>query len=102
MLLAETYFVQGNTKAMIESVRRALDLSTRFDYEYWLRLLARTVTRRPEDSPLAEMTTASRVSVTLDRTLPWEVDGGDRERTDSYEITCRPSAIRVCQPSAEQ
>lgn len=68
----------------------------------WLRLLARTVTRRPEDSPLAEMTTASRVSVTLDRTLPWEVDGGDRERTDSYEITCRPSAIRVCQPSAEQ
>jgi hypothetical protein len=48
------------------------------------------------------MTTASRVSVTLDRTLPWEVDGGDRERTDSYEITCRPSAIRVCQPSAEQ
>src|SRR5687768_10672476 len=37
MLLAETYLVQGNTKGMIESVRRALDLSTRFDYEYWLR-----------------------------------------------------------------
>jgi ATP/maltotriose-dependent transcriptional regulator MalT/DNA-binding SARP family transcriptional activator len=37
MLLAETYFVQRNTKAMIESVRRALDLSNRFDYEYWLR-----------------------------------------------------------------
>ncbi|HSE18833.1 MAG TPA: tetratricopeptide repeat protein, partial [Pyrinomonadaceae bacterium] len=37
MLLAETYFVQGNTKAMLESVRRALDLSNRFDYEYWLR-----------------------------------------------------------------
>jgi DNA-binding SARP family transcriptional activator/tetratricopeptide (TPR) repeat protein len=37
MLLAETYFVQRNTKAMIEAVRRALDLSNRFDYEYWLR-----------------------------------------------------------------
>ena len=44
MLLAETYFVQGNTKAMIESVRRALDLSNRFDYEYWLR---REIRRNP-------------------------------------------------------
>ncbi len=37
MLLAETCLVKGNTKDMIEYVRRALDLSTRFDYEYWLR-----------------------------------------------------------------
>jgi DNA-binding SARP family transcriptional activator len=44
MLLAETYFVQGNTKGMIEAVRRALDLSTRFDYEYWLR---REIRRNP-------------------------------------------------------
>jgi LuxR family transcriptional regulator, maltose regulon positive regulatory protein len=44
MLLAETYFVQGNTNAMIESVRRALDLSNRFDYEYWLR---REIRRNP-------------------------------------------------------
>jgi YegS/Rv2252/BmrU family lipid kinase len=68
----------------------------------WLRLLGRAVTRRPEDSPLAEMTTASRVSITLDRSLPWEVDGGDRDRTDVYEIACRPAAIRICRPSAEQ
>src|SRR5690349_1546550 len=44
MLLAETYFAQGNTNAMIESVRRALDLSNRFDYEYWLR---REIRRNP-------------------------------------------------------
>jgi ATP/maltotriose-dependent transcriptional regulator MalT/DNA-binding SARP family transcriptional activator len=44
MLLAETYLVQGNTKAMIDAVRRALDLSTRFDYEYWLR---REIRRNP-------------------------------------------------------
>ena len=44
MLLAETYFVQGNTNAMIESVRHALDLSNRFDYEYWLR---REIRRNP-------------------------------------------------------
>jgi hypothetical protein len=44
MLRAETYFVQGNTNAMIESVRRALDLSNRFNYEYWLR---REIRRNP-------------------------------------------------------
>src|SRR5689334_6899744 len=44
MLLAETYFAQGNTNAMIDSVRRALDLSNRFDYEYWLR---REIRRNP-------------------------------------------------------
>jgi LuxR family transcriptional regulator, maltose regulon positive regulatory protein len=44
MLLAETYHAQGNTSAMIESVRRALDLSNRFDYEYWLR---REIRRNP-------------------------------------------------------
>jgi DNA-binding SARP family transcriptional activator len=44
MLMAETYLVQGNTKAMIESVRRALDLSNRFDYDYWL---LREIRRNP-------------------------------------------------------
>ena len=37
LLLAETYLAQGRQKEMIEPVRRALDLSARFDYEYWLR-----------------------------------------------------------------
>ncbi len=44
MLLAETYFVQNRQKEMIEPVRRALDLSARFDYEYWLR---REIRRNP-------------------------------------------------------
>ena len=67
----------------------------------WARLLGRAITRRPEDSPLAEMTTFSKLEINLDRSLPWEVDGGDRDRTDSYEVVCKPSAIRICQPRAE-
>ncbi len=67
----------------------------------WARLLGRAITRRPERSPLAEMTSFSRLEVSLDRTLPWEVDGGDRDRADHYEITCKPDAIRICQPRAE-
>lgn len=44
MLLAETYFGQDRQKEMVEAARRALDLSARFDYEYWLR---REIRRNP-------------------------------------------------------
>jgi len=37
MLLAETYFKAGKTKEMMVPLQRALDLSSRFDYEYWLK-----------------------------------------------------------------
>ena len=37
MLLAETYLAVGRMKEMVPSVLRLLDLSARFDYEYWLR-----------------------------------------------------------------
>ena len=44
MLLAEVSFAQGKRIEMIESVRRAIDLSARFDYEFWLR---REIRRNP-------------------------------------------------------
>mgnify|MGYP002081768410 CR=1 FL=1 len=37
MLLAETYFKRDKRKEMIDPLQRVLDLSARFDYEYWLR-----------------------------------------------------------------
>lgn len=37
MLLAETLFVLGDKKEMVSPVQRVLDLSARFDYEYWLK-----------------------------------------------------------------
>ena len=37
MLLAEIYFADGKHKEMFAPLQRALDLSARFDYEYWLR-----------------------------------------------------------------
>jgi diacylglycerol kinase (ATP) len=63
----------------------------------WLRLMASATMRRAATSPLTEMVTASELTISFDRTLPWEVDGGDRKRTDSYEVRCVPQAIRICQ-----
>jgi LuxR family transcriptional regulator, maltose regulon positive regulatory protein len=37
MLLAHALFATGREKEMISPLQRALDLSNRFDYEYWLR-----------------------------------------------------------------
>ncbi len=37
MLLAETHSVVGNNKRMVDATLRVLDLSARFDYEFWLR-----------------------------------------------------------------
>ena len=44
MLLAETRYAMGKQREMIEPAKRALDLSARFDYEYWLR---REIRRNP-------------------------------------------------------
>lgn len=37
MLLAEAHFAAGGRKEMLDPLQRALDLSARFDYDYWLR-----------------------------------------------------------------
>ena len=37
MLLAEAFFALGKKKEMVAPVQRVLDLSARFDYEYWLK-----------------------------------------------------------------
>ncbi len=64
----------------------------------WARLLGAAATHRIEASPFAQVTTAERVVVEFDRTLPWQADGGDRDRTNHLDIRCLPAAIRVCRP----
>jgi diacylglycerol kinase (ATP) len=64
----------------------------------WLRVMANATLRRADASSLTEMATARELTISFDRTLPWEVDGGDRDRTATFEVTCVPRAIRICQP----
>lgn len=64
----------------------------------WARLFGSVLAHRVESSPFAKTTTAEKVVVELDRTLPWEADGGDRDRTNLFEIQCLPAAISICQP----
>jgi DNA-binding SARP family transcriptional activator/Flp pilus assembly protein TadD len=71
MLLAETYFKQDKQKEMIETARRALDLSARFDYEYWLR---REIRRNPgifgHEEIFERLPADLREELSADRSIP--------------------------------
>jgi YegS/Rv2252/BmrU family lipid kinase len=79
----------GRLDVGVAEARSALD---------WARLLGAAAAHRVASSPFAQVTTAEHLLVEFDRTLPWQADGGDRDRADSFEIRCLPGAIRVCQP----
>ncbi|MCB0996866.1 MAG: hypothetical protein KDB21_17350 [Acidimicrobiales bacterium] len=64
----------------------------------WLGLAARAVVGRAELSPVVDTAAAERIEVSFVREMPWEVDGGDKDRTDTFTITCVPAAVHVCQP----
>ena len=68
----------------------------------WLRLMASATMRRAATSSLTEMVTARELTISFDRSLPWEVDGGDRKRTTTFEVRCVPQAIRICQPASPE
>ncbi len=71
MLLAETSFAQANTKEMITAARCALDLSARFDYEFWLR---REIRRNPgifgQEEIFERLPVDLREELSADRSIP--------------------------------
>jgi len=71
MLLAETFYAENKPKQMMDAVRRALDLSTRFDYEFWLR---REIRRNPgifgEEEIFERLPVDLREELSVDRSIP--------------------------------
>jgi diacylglycerol kinase (ATP) len=64
----------------------------------WLRVLARIVSHDPEQSPMVHMTHGRKVSVRLDRSMPYELDGGARTTTRKLKVRVEPAAVHVCVP----
>lgn len=64
----------------------------------WMRIGARVLTGGIDASPFVEMTQGATVEIRLDRTLPWELDGGDRDRTKKFEVSVLPRRIPICVP----
>lgn len=68
----------------------------------WLRLLGRVVgPGSPDRSPLVEATKATKIDVTFDKKMRYEIDGGARDKTKHLKVRIRPRALLVCCPAAQ-
>jgi diacylglycerol kinase (ATP) len=66
----------------------------------WARTAASAEVGKPSDSPFVQQTTARNVQVKLDRKVPYELDGGERDPVKRFEIEVEPAAIEVRVPEA--
>jgi YegS/Rv2252/BmrU family lipid kinase len=64
----------------------------------WMRALARTAVRSPERSPFVHLTAGKRITLRLDRPMPYELDGGDRPVRRRLRIEVAPGAVTFCVP----
>ena len=65
----------------------------------WMRALTRATVGHAEKSPLVHMTQATKIKVETRKSLPWELDGGTRPKTDTLRIKVVPRAITIRVPS---
>jgi len=64
----------------------------------WVRTISRVVLGRTERSPFVVTTRGSKMKVTFDRPVAYELDGGVRKATKELRIKVRPKSITVCVP----
>jgi diacylglycerol kinase (ATP) len=68
----------------------------------WSRVLARLAAGRPEGSKFVRRTSGTTFDVKLGRRMVYELDGGERGKSDRLKISVEPGAIKVCLPLEEQ
>lgn len=71
-------------------------------FSQWVRLAASIALGRAHYSPLTQMTQGRVVQVTLDRSAPYEIDGGARQKRKQFEFSVRPRAIKVRAPRTKK
>ncbi len=64
----------------------------------WARVLGRLLRGAPQRSKLVRMGRGRKISVKLDRELPYELDGGARPSTKKLRVRIAPGAVTVCVP----
>ncbi len=66
----------------------------------WARVFACVATGHASRSPFVRTTRATRISVKMKTTEPYELDGGDREPTKALKFSVETRAIAVCVPAS--
>jgi diacylglycerol kinase (ATP) len=66
----------------------------------WARTVARTAVGSSAKSPFVQVTKAKKLTASLDRKVPYELDGGDRKKVKKLKARVEPGAIAVAVPEA--
>jgi YegS/Rv2252/BmrU family lipid kinase len=64
----------------------------------WARALVRTAIGSADRSKFVQTTKAKKIKVTLDRKMPYQLDGGDEKPVDRLKIKVEPAAVTICVP----
>jgi diacylglycerol kinase (ATP) len=65
----------------------------------WARVMARLITGKPRNTPLVELTSGTKIDITLDEKRPYQLDGGARKATRHLKVRIEPAALPICTPS---
>jgi diacylglycerol kinase (ATP) len=66
----------------------------------WTRTVARTAVGSSAQSPFVQVTKAKKLTASLDRKVPYELDGGDRKKVKKLKAGVEPGAITVAVPES--
>jgi diacylglycerol kinase (ATP) len=64
----------------------------------WSRVLTRLAAGNLDRSPFTKTTSARKIDIKLDDSMPYELDGGARPAKKRIKVSIEPVAISVCVP----
>jgi diacylglycerol kinase (ATP) len=86
--------------AVPDDGRLDLGVVTARNVRQWLRVLLRVVTRSADRSPFTRTTRGRKVTVQMERAMPYQLDGGARRSTKKLKIRVEGAAITIRVPAA--
>jgi diacylglycerol kinase (ATP) len=66
----------------------------------WLRVGLRAVLGRIDSSPLVQIAQGATATIRLDRSMPWELDGGDQPRAKAFDVSVLPGRVPILVPAS--
>jgi diacylglycerol kinase family enzyme len=67
----------------------------------WARVLGRAVVGQTANAKYVEMTSARKIDIRLKSSRLYQVDGGDRTKTERLKVRIEPNALLVCVPNEQ-
>ena len=87
--------------ARCDDGRLDLFIASPHNFRHWLKLALRLITRRPKKDDQVDQRTGQTVTIRIDRTESYQLDGDVIGECTTLTATVKPGALIVCAPAAE-